>query len=518
MVATSQPLAAMAGLRMLMDGGNAVDAAVAAAATLNVVEPGSTGAGGDLFALVWSASDKKVRALNASGRAPAVASLADLLARSFTEVPPKSAYAVTVPGAVSGWAALLESSGSMPFSRVLGPAIEYASEGFPVSEVISTHWVGAEDKLKATPSGAELLLDGRRPQPGEIMRMPELARTLQAIAEGGAEAFYRGPLAKKIADYVQQHGGWLTAEDMAAHEATWDEPISTEYRGVCCRQCPPNDQGPSVLMALNIAEGFDIGAMGFQTAATYHHLIESVRLAFSDGFFHVTDPASMHVATADLISKSYAGGRRGLISPDRTMETVSTGLSRTKGDTVYVSSVDGQGNACSLINSLYSGFGTGLVVPGTGLALHSRGASFSLDPDHPNALAPGKRPFHTLIPGMATRGDELWLSYGVMGTVQQAQGHLQVLTNMIDFGLSPQEALNAPRFSVRPSAQWDDVNVEDIAPEGVAAGLRKRGHRVTVREPNAIFFGGGQVIARNPDTGVLTGGAEPRNDGIAVGW
>ena len=518
MVVTSQPLAAMSGLRMLMDGGNAIDAAVATAATLNVVEPGSTGAGGDVFALVWFAKEKRVQALNASGRSPAAASLDELRAKGFTEIPAESAYSITVPGAVSGWAALLERYGSMPFSKVLEPAIHYASEGYPVSEIISTHWIRNFEKLNSHPSGTELLLDGGRPQPGDVMRMPELANTLQTIAEGGADAFYRGPLAEKIASYVQQQGGWLNSEDLADHQATWDEPISTEYRGIRCWQCPPNGQGVNALMALNIAEGFDIESMGFQTTDTYHHLIECVRLAFADGFYHVTDPEKMRVATSDLISKRYAESRRGLIDPGRALSTVSTGLALTRGDTVYLTCVDGEGNACSLINSVYMGFGTGLVVPTTGLALHCRGISFSLDPEHPNALEPRKRPFHTLIPGIVTRDDELWLSYGVMGTLHQAQGHLQVLTSMIDFGLSPQEALNAPRFSVRPGQSWDDLNLEDLVPAGVVEGLRGRGHTVTVREPNALFFGGGQIIERDAGSGVLRGGAEPRSDGFAVGW
>ena len=515
MVAASQPLAAMAGLRMMMNGGNAVDAAVATAAVLNVVEPGATGVGGDVFALIWPAAEKKVQALNASGRSPAAASLEELRHKGLTSVAPESAYAVTVPGAVSGWQAILNAYGSMPLSEVLKPAIDYAANGFPVSEVVSGQWIRAGERLRANPSGAELLPNGRAPKAGEVVRLPELANTLQSIAEGGAEAFYRGPLAQRISGYVQRKGGWLTADDMAAHAATWQEPIFTDYRSVRCWQCPPNSQGPNVLMALNLAEGFDLEGMGFQSADTYHHLIECIRLTFADGFYHVTDPQKMHVSVDDLLSKSYADRRRALIRADAAMESVSTGLEMARGDTVYLSCVDGRGNACSLINSVYSGFGTGLVPPGTGIALHSRGASFSLDPDHPNALEPNRRPFHTLIPGMVTRGDELWLSYGVMGTIQQAQGHFQVLVNMVDFGMGPQAALNAPRFSVRPG---DEIGIEDLVSEEVVRDLTARGHRILYREPHGIFFGGGQVIERDPETGVLTGGSEPRLDGCAVGW
>ena len=515
MVATSQPLAAMAGLRMLHAGGNAVDAAVAAAATLNVVEPASTGVGGDVFALVWTAADKSVRALNASGRAPSTASIDELRRHGLASIPVESPYAVTVPGAVSGWETVLVAHGTMSLGEVLQPAIAYASLGYPVSEVISSHWAASAHKLMAHASGSELLIDGRAPRPGEVVRLPELARTLQTIAAGGTEAFYRGPLAEKIADFVQQQGGWLSADDMAGHTAAWEEPIWTDYRGVRCWQCPPNSQGVNALLALNLAEGFDIPAMGFQSADTYHHLIECINLAFADGLRHITDPTAMTASLRELLSKTYAETRRSLIRPDRAMGPVASGLSPSNSDTVYVTSVDGQGNACSFINSVFSGFGTGLVVPGTGIVLHNRGSSFSLDPDHPNALEPRKRPFHTLAPGLATKDGELWLSYGVMGAIQQAQGHLQVLVNMIDFGLDPQQALDVPRFSVRPG---EAVGIEDLVRAAVIDDLRSRGHDLLVRPPHGIFFGGGQVIERDPETGVLKGGSEPRLDGCAVGW
>lgn len=515
MVATSQPLAAMAGLRTLMEGGNAIDAAVATAAVLNVVEPASTGVGGDVFALVRMAKDGKVRALNASGRSPGAASLDELRARGLTSIASQSAYAVTVPGAVSGWQAILERYGTMSLSEALRPAIRYASDGYPVSEIISSLWQASAHKLQAHPSGGELLLNGQAPRPGEVMRLPELAHTLQTIAEGGAEAFYRGPLAERIARYVQEQGGWLSVEDMANHHVTWEEPIYTDYRGVRCWQCPPNTQGANVLMALNIAEGFDIKAMGFQSAETYHHLIECMRLALADGLHYITDPTGGRVPTRELTSKRYAQERRKLIRADRAMALAPVGKVPVHTDTVYLSCVDGKGNACSFINSVFSGFGSGLVVPGTGIALHNRGSSFSLDPGHPNALAPNKRPFHTLIPGMTTRNGELWLCYGVMGAMQQAQGHFQALVNMIDFGLSPQAALDAPRFSIRIG---EGVAIENLAPQSIVRELEVRGHRIMVQTPHGIAFGGGQIIERDPDTGVLKGGSEPRLDGCAVGW
>ena len=516
MVATSQPLAAMAGLQMLMAGGNAVDGAVAAAAALNVVEPMSTGIGGDLFALVWNASDKSIRALNASGRAPAAASLEELRGRGHTYISSLSPHAVTVPGCVDGWHTLVEECGSMALPQVLAPAIGYAMNGYPVSPIIASAFAAGLPKLTRFPSGNELLLNGRAPQTGEVLRLPELGRSLAAIAEGGRDAFYLGEPARRISAYVQERGGWLTEEDFSNHKSTWDEPISTTYRGVTCWECPPNGQGINALMALNIAEGFDLPSMGFQSTATYHHLIESMRLAFADGFQYVADPRQVDVPTGGMISKERAKGRRDMISPDRAMASVSYDTSLGGSDTVYVTCVDGQGNGCSLINSLFHGFGTGLVAPGTGIALQNRGSNFSLDPDHPNALAPGKRPFHTIIPGMATRGGELWLSYGVMGGFHQAQGHLQVMTSMVDFGLDPQAALDARRFNVNLD---DTTTLEQDVPRNVVDGLRSMGHRITPESGGAgVFFGGGQIIERDAESGVLTGGSDPRKDGGAVGW
>jgi len=505
----------MAGLRMLMDGGNAVDAAVAAAAALNVVEPESTGLGGDLFALAWSAKTKRISALNASGRAPASASLDELKKKGMSAIPEDSPYSVTVPGTVSGWEALLTKMGRMGMADVLAPAIEYAKKGYPASELIAGRWVDSLDKLRARPAGKELLHNGRAPKPGEIVRFPELAKSLATVAEGGAEAFYKGALAKKVARTVQEEGGWLTTEDMAAHKANWVEPISTNYRGVECWECPPNDQGLNALMALNLAEGFDIRGMGFQTADTYHHLIECMRLAFADGARYIADPDFAEVPVKELLKEGYAKKRRALIKPDRALDHVLHGQVPGHPDTVYVSAVDGEGNACSLINSIFHSFGSGIIVPGTGIALHNRGALFSLDPKHPNALAPGKRPFHTIIPGMATRDGELWLSYGVMGGMQQAQGHLQVMVNMVDFGLSPQEALDAPRFKTSVD---EGTNLETIVDSSVADDLVRRGHWIAVLPPHGGTFGSGQIIERDPETGVLTGASEPRTDGAAVGW
>jgi len=515
MVATSQPLAGMAGLRAMMLGGNAVDAAVATAAALNVVEPVSTGVGGDMFALFWKADEKQVCALNGSGRAPGAASIAELRAKGHRFMPEFGPQSITVPGTVHGWETILQACGTMPLAEVLKPAIQYAEEGFPVSDMIAYQWSINIDKLVRLPSGQEMLLNGRAPKPGEVMRLPTLARTLHTIAEGGSEAFYRGKIAEKMASFVQEQGGWLTTEDLVGHTSDWDEPISTDYRGVTCWECPPNGQGIAALEALNIIEGFDIKAMGPQTVDRYHHLIEAMRLAFADAFHYVADPRKAQVPIAKLVSKSYASERRALIKPTQGMASVPYGKVLAGSDTVYISCVDGRGNACSFINSLYNNFGTGMIVPGTGIALHNRGALFSLDPEHPNALAPGKRPYHTIIPAIATVDGELYLCYGVMGGFMQPQGHLQIISNIVDFGMDPQAAINALRFMVTE----DSVLFEEGLSPDLIRQLQQRGHRTsTISGYHRVGMGGAQVIQRDPATGTLRGGSEPRKDGCAVGW
>jgi gamma-glutamyltranspeptidase/glutathione hydrolase len=518
MVATSQPLAAMAGLRILMAGGNAVDAAVAAAATLNVVEPMSTGVGGDLFALVWKAKARDVSALNGSGRAPKAASIEDLRAKGHNRMPAFGPLSVSVPGTVHGWETLLAEQGTMHLADVLEPAITYAEQGFPVSDIIGFQWEQQERKLAALPSGQELLVNGRAPREGELMRLPTLAKTLRSVAEGGSEAFYHGPIATAMADFIQEQGGWLAEEDLAAHHSDWDEPISTTYHGVTCWECPPNGQGIIALEAMNIAEGFDIAGMGPQSADRYHHLVEATRLGFADAFEYLADPRCVEVPIAAWTSKAYAAARRELINPQKAMMTAPYGKMVPGSDTVYISVIDGEGNACSFINSVFANFGSGLVVPGTGIVMHNRASLFQMNPEHPNALAGGKRPFHTIIPGMATRDGELWLSYGVMGGFMQPQGHLQVISNMVDFGMDSQSALDALRFQVVGDELWLEGDVE---PQ-VVTELHRRGHRVSVmhgpHRGGAGGMGGGQIISRDPDSGVLSGGSEPRKDGAAVGW
>ncbi len=526
MVATSQPLAAMAGLRILLAGGNAADAAVATAAALAVVEPMSTGVGGDAFALFYDAKTRQVTALNGSGRAPAALTLEDLRRAGLDAIPLDSAHSVTVPGTVAAWADLLARHGRMPLAAVLQPAIEYAARGYPVSEVIAAAWQRSEAKLRRLPSGLELLPGGRAPRAGEIVTLPELARTLELIAEGGPDAFYRGDLAQRMAAFVQSHGGRLSAEDLAAHHSTWDQPISIDYRGLTVWECPPNGQGLAALLALGILEGFELAAA--PEADRWHLLIEAMRLAFADARQWVADPTFVDLPLATLLSPAYLAERRRLIDPRRAnpaprsgvpLTTACAPLPASRSDTVYLTAVDGDGNACSFINSLYYGFGSGLVVPGAGIALQNRGALFSLDPSHPNRLEPGKRPYHTIIPAMVTRGDELWASYGVMGGFMQPQGHVQVLVNLVDLALSPQEALDAYRFCLLEGEPTGRVAVEADAGEALIAELRRRGHDVTpISGLDRLVFGAGQIIRRNATTGLLSAGSEPRRDGCAVGW
>ncbi|MDP6058776.1 MAG: gamma-glutamyltransferase, partial [Pirellulaceae bacterium] len=498
-----------------------VDAAVATAAVLNVVEPMSTGIGGDMFALIWMKDEKKVTALNGSGRSAATANAEDVKNKGYDAIPVEgkdAAFSVSVPGTVDGWQTCLERYGRMTFAEVLQPAIEYATKGFGVTEIIARGWEGSIPKLMTRPSGAEMLKNGRAPAHGDVMTLPNLGATLQKIAEGGKEAFYTGEVAKAIADFVQAEGGWITEEDLADHSSDWDEPISTDYRGATVYECPPNGQGIAALMALNIAEGFDIAGMGVQSSDAYHHLIESMRLGFSDALQYVADPRVSEVPIPGMLDKGYASSRRSGISADRAIQDVTYGQPGLSADTVYLTAVDDEGNACSFINSLYQGFGSGLVATGTGIALQNRGALFSLDPAHLNYLQGRKRPYQTIIPAMATRDDEMWLSFGVMGGFQQPQGHLQVVSNMVDFGMNSQQALDALRFSV--DVQGDGaIRVEDDLPESMVAELRRRGHNVQVVSGyERTMFGGGQCISRNPETGVLTAGTEPRKDGVAAGW
>ena len=522
MVATSQPLAVAAGLEMLSRGGTAADAAIAAAAALNVTEPTSTGIGGDAFALYYEAATGRVHALNASGRAPRALTLERALqaARPDGTLPPFHPYTVTVPGACSGWAALVERFGRFPLADVLAPAIRLAEEGFPVAPLTAYFWErGAARQLAQAPNGRELTIHGRAPGAGEIFRNPGLARTLRRVAASGAEAFYRGEIARSIVEVVQSAGGCLSLDDLAAHRAEWTQPISTVYRGYRVWECPPNGQGMAALLALNILEGFDLASLPPLSAERLHLLAESLRLAFADARWYVADPHSNPAPLEALLSKEYAARRRALLNPQRAVLDRQRGAPAASSDTVYLAVVDGEGNACSFINSNYMGFGTGIVPRGWGFTLQNRGHNFSLDPRHPNVLAPGKRPYHTIIPAMLTDAESgaLWGPFGVMGGFMQPQGHVQVAAALIDDHLDPQAALDRPRFCITDGASGGMLALEEGIPVEVMARLAEMGHPVRpVSGMGRALFGRGQVILRDPASGVLTGGSDPRADGCAM--
>ena len=490
MVATSQRAASDIGAAILRAGGNAADAAVAIAAALNVTEPCSTGIGGDCFALYWDG--REVTALNGSGRAPAALTLARLGGR----LDPFSPHTVTVPGACAGWFDLLERHGSMAMKDVVAPAVDLAERGFEVAPITAHFWARGMPQLK----GRELTIDGRAPRAGETFRNPGLARTLRAIGEG-RDAYYRGPIGAAIVDVVRRAGGLLSAADLADHRSTWDAPISTAYRAFRVWECPPNGQGIAALEALNIFEGFPASS----GVDRWHLLVESMRLAFADARAVIADGADV----TRLLDKSHAATRRALVDPRRARTDARPTAS---SDTVYFCVVDAAGRACSFINSNYMGFGTGLVPDGWGFTLQNRGHNFSLDPAHPNALAPRKRPYHTIMPGLITRADgSLFAPFGVMGGFMQPQGHLQVAVALIDDGATPQESLDRPRFCVGSDGR---LHLEEGVAAEIVDGLRDRGHDLVagVSGFERALFGRGQVIIRDPD-GSLRGGTDSRADG-----
>ena len=526
LVATSQPLASAAGLQVLREGGNAVDAAVTAAAVLSVVEPTMNGPGGDLFALVYSPKAGKIEGLNASGRAGRRATPAEFAARGLKDIPYRGVLSVTVPGVVDGWAELLARHGTISLARALQPAIEYATSGFAVSEIIATQWRGVEGVLARDEAAARtFLVGGHAPKAGEVFSNPALGASLRLIAEKGRDAFYRGPIAQAIAADVARRGGLLEAADFAAHHSDWVEPISTTYRGHQVFEMPPNTQGFVALEMLNILEGFDLRALGHNSAAFLHLLVEAKRIGFADRDAWLADPDRVPPARLQrLISKEYAAQRRREIDPSRASAAYRAGavggdadpaprslsLDAT-GDTVYLTAADGNGMAVSLIQSIYESFGAGIVAGDTGIVLHNRGSLFSLEPGHPNLLEPGRRPLHTLVPAMVMKEGRPIVSFGVMGGDMQPQGHVQVLLNLIDFGMNIQEAGEAARF--RHSGAG--LAIESAIGDATAAALAALGHK-PIRSSGV--FGGFQGILIDPRTGVLQGGSDPRKDGLAIGF
>ncbi|MBM3180540.1 MAG: gamma-glutamyltransferase [Chloroflexi bacterium] len=534
-VSTSQPLATSAGLEILSKGGNAADAAVASAAALNVTEPTSTGIGGDMFALYYDSRTKHVTALNGSGRAPSALTIDRLKKEGLTSdgLPPFHAHTVTVPGACAGWCDLIERHGSLSMSEILAPAIRLADEGFPVAPLTSYFWArGADRQLKSSLNGHELTINGRAPKAGEIFRNPGLAKTLSVIARENKRGFYQGQIAEAIATVIKEAGGCLSEDDLASHVSTWENPISVDYRGLRVFECPPNGQGITALIALNILEGFDLSSLPSLSTERLHLMIEAMRLAFADARWYVADPAFSKPPVEELLSKEYANERRKLINRKRASIDPKRGTPVASSNTVYLSVVDKFGNACSFINSNYMGFGTGMVPKGWGFTLQNRGHNFSLDPNHPNALAPRKRPYHTIIPAMVTRlpspagrgmsegqgeGETLYASYGVMGGFMQPQGHVQVLSALVDDGLDPQAALDLPRFCIDVDEAGGGVAIEEGMPNKTMDGLKEMGHPIyEVTGYERALFGRGQVILRDPVTGVLCAGSDPRADGCAM--
>jgi gamma-glutamyltranspeptidase/glutathione hydrolase len=515
MVATSQPLAAEAGLDVLKQGGNAIDAAIATAACLTVVEPTSNGIGSDCFALVWI--DGKLHGLNGSGQAPQGLTIEAAKAAGYEkELPTFGMVPVTVPGTPGAWAELSRKFGKLPLTDVLAPAIKYAEEGFPLSPTLAKYWGRASKAYSRVLEGEEFkpwfetfVPNGKIPLVGEMWRSPGHAYTLRLIAETNSKAFYQGELADQIDAFFQKYGGYLRKEDLQAYKPEWVEPISVEYRGYDVWEIPPNGQGLVALEALNILKGYEFTEK--ESVDTYHKQIEAIKLAFVDGMKYITDSKSMRVSVDELLSEEYANTRRDLIGEEAIMPEPGT---PQKGGTVYLATADEEGNMVSFIQSNYMGFGSGIVVPGTGIAMQNRGHNFSLDPSHENALKPGKKTYHTIIPGFLTKGNVAVGPFGVMGAFMQPQGHVQVVVNTVDFALNPQATLDAPRW------MWSEgkkVHVERSLSPHIAEALVRKGHQIKV-EVDGGLFGRGQIIWRDPETGVLVGGTESRTDGHIAVW
>lgn len=515
MVATSQPLAAQAGLEMLRNGGNAIDAALAAVSTLTVVEPGSTSIGGDAFALIWDGA--KLHGINGSGRAPTGLTIDEVHRRGHNTIPDYGWLPVTIPGGPATWRDVHQRFGKLPFQQVLEPAITYAEKGYPASPISVWGWRRQVVRAQETLHGPEFahFMDvyapgGRSPDVGDIWRNPDKAHTLRRIAETYADAFYTGEIAEKIVDFAQATGGYITAEDMANHRSDWVEPIGTSYRGYDVWEIPPNGQGIATLAALNILEGFDLSSLPRNSVESFHLQIEAMKLAFADAQRYVGDPEHVEIPVEGMISKPYAAERRTLIGDDAL--DPGPGLP-PQSDTVYLCTADSDGMMVSFIQSAYKGFGSHVVAPGTGFSLQNRGSGFSLEPDHPNALVPGRRPFHTIIPGFITHDDEAVGPFGVMGGHMQPQGHLQMVVNMIDYGMDPQTSIDQSRWRWVKDRQ---VLLEATTDPAIIEALRARGHEIEVKE-DLGGFGRGQIIWRLP-SGALMGGSESRSDGQVVGY
>jgi gamma-glutamyltranspeptidase / glutathione hydrolase len=509
-VATSQPLATGVALKILQDGGNAFDAAVAAAAVLNVTEPYMTGIGGDMFALAWSAREGRLVGLDGSGKSGSKTSYDALVTAGEQAVPYRGARSITVPGALSGWNALLEKYGTMKLADVLRPAIGIAEEGYPVTPIIAQDWQHNVDVLRQNGgASATFLIDGHAPSAGEWFRNPDLARTFRRIAEGGPGVLYGGDLGRDIVAGLDSLGGYLTLDDLKNQQVRWVDPMSVDYEGYTVWELPPAGQGVAALEMLEMLKGFDLKGMGHNSAQYLHTLIEAKKLAYADLDEYIADPDYMTVKAQQLLSPAYAKSRAALIDPRHAATRPEPGRLVTQSETIYLSVGDRYGNMVSFICSIFEYFGSGVVVPGTGFVLQNRGAGFNMRADSPDRIGPRKRPFHTIIPAFVTKDGKPWLSFGVMGGSMQPQGHVQVLLNLIDFGMDLQQAIDAPRFR---HFSGTTVAIENL-PDSVAAQLRAMGH--TLRSPDGVAFGGAQAVMKLARG--YAAGSDPRKDGMAAG-
>jgi gamma-glutamyltranspeptidase len=523
MACTSQPLATQVALDILKKGGSAVDAAIAADAMLGLTEPTGAGIGGDIFAIVWDAKTHKLYGLNGSGRSPMSLTLEYLKKQGIDHIPPFGPLPVSVPGCVDGWYELHSKFGKLPMDQILAPTIAYAREGFPVTEVIAYYMQRSATILGKYPGFKETYMpNGKMPEKGEVFKNPYLANTLEKIAKGGRDAFYKGDIARTIEKYMKENGGFLSYEDLVAHHSEWVSPVSSNYRGYDVWELPPNGQGIATLQILNILEGFDIKSMGFGSIQYLHTFIEAKKLAFEDRAKFYADPAFANIPTAELISKEYAAKRRALINPDHAARRVDAGDPHTD-NTIYLTVADSEGNMVSLIQSNYRGMGSGMTPTGLGFVLQDRGEMFTLEDGHANCYAPGKRPFHTIIPSFITKDGEPYISFGVMGGAMQPQGQAQIVINLIDFGMNLQEAGDAPRIqhdgSSEPTGEkmtdGGEVNVESGFPYETIRGLMMKGHKVTFSHGP---YGGYQAIMWDAKNKVYVGASESRKDGQAAGY
>ena len=523
MVATSHPLASQVGIDILKNGGNAIDAAIAANAAIGLMEPTGNGIGGDLFAIIWIEKEKKLYGLNASGRSPSDLDLDFFKTNNYSSIPAYGPLPVSVPGCVDGWFELNERFGSMKMSDILKPAIDYAENGFPVTELVSYYMELASNNFIKYPNFKETyFIDGASPKKGELFKNIHLANTLRIIASEGRKGFYEGEIAKIISEFIQEQGGFLSYDDLKNHKSEWVEPVSTNYRGYDVWELPPNGQGIAALQILNLLEGFDIKSMGFGSAEYIHHFVEAKKIAFADRAKYYADPDFNKIPTQYLISKEYSNKRRAEINPNKAAKSVQA-LNLENGDTIYLTTADSDGNMVSLIQSNYRGMGSGMVPPGLGFMLQDRGELFSLEEGHFNVYEPNKRPFHTIIPAFITKNNKPYVSFGLMGGAMQPQGHAQIVINLIDFGMNLQEAGDAPRIRHQSSEQPTGGFMKDGGQLAIEQGFDYKEIRELIKKGHNIIydlgsFGGYQAIMIDYISKIYFGASESRKDGSAIGY